>query len=87
MAICVLQRAQPCNILACCSQEVDRHEDLLRSCLRAVEALNRLPGAESHQAWQQFMKRTVVAPGMKERFLAVEKERAEAEGLDGVKKA
>lgn len=52
-------------------QEIDRHEDLLRACLRAVDAIQRLPGADGAPAWQAFVKRTVLAAGMKERYAQV----------------
>lgn len=39
--------------------QIDRHEDSLRSCLRAVDALDRLPGATSNAKWTAFMARTV----------------------------
>lgn len=62
-------------------QEVDRHEEMLRSCLRAVDALHRLPGAEASQPFTAFLKRTVVSNGpLKDKYLAVQQERAEAEG-------
>lgn len=61
--------------------QVDRHEEMLRSCLRAVDALHRLPGSEASQPFAAFLKRTVGGPGpLKEKYLAVQQERAEAEG-------
>jgi cullin-associated NEDD8-dissociated protein 1 len=61
--------------------QVDRHEEMLRSCLRAVDALHRLPGSEANQPFTAFLKRTVGGPGpLKEKYLAVQQERAEAEG-------
>ncbi|KAF6251732.1 armadillo-type protein [Scenedesmus sp. NREL 46B-D3] len=61
-------------------QEVDRHEELLRSCLRAVDALNRLPGSEASAAFTGFLKRTVMSGPLREKFLAAQAERQEAEG-------
>lgn len=61
--------------------QVDRHEEMLRSCLRAVDALHRLPGAEANQPFMAFLKRTVGGPGpLKDKYFAVQQERAEAEG-------
>jgi hypothetical protein len=49
--------------------------------LRAVDALHRLPGSEANQPFTAFLKRTVGGPGpLKEKYLAVQQERAEAEG-------
>ncbi|MEW5303601.1 MAG: hypothetical protein WDW36_006278 [Sanguina aurantia] len=63
-------------------QEIDRHEDMLRSCLRAVDALSHVPGVDAAVAFQSFMSRFVMVSPLKEKFLAIEKERAEAEGGD-----
>ena len=61
--------------------QVDRHEEMLRSCLRAVDALHRLPGAEANPPFTAFLKRTVGATGpLKDKYAAVQQERAEAEG-------
>lgn len=61
-------------------QEVDRNEDMLRSCLRAVEALARLPGASGVAAFKQFMDGTVNAGPMRDRYAAIVQERRLAEG-------
>uniref|UniRef100_A0A7S3QNX2 TATA-binding protein interacting (TIP20) domain-containing protein n=1 Tax=Dunaliella tertiolecta TaxID=3047 RepID=A0A7S3QNX2_DUNTE len=61
-------------------QEVDRHEDMLRSCLRAVDALAHLPGIQACGPFQAFMRRVVLISPILERYKQVEKERAEAEG-------
>jgi len=61
-------------------QEVDRHEDMLRSCLRAVDALAQLPGISACAPFASLMKRVVLVSPLKERYLAVERERLEAEG-------
>eukprot|EP00878_Enallax_costatus_P020279 GHUV01021430.1.p1 GENE.GHUV01021430.1~~GHUV01021430.1.p1 ORF type:complete len:419 (+),score=184.03 GHUV01021430.1:842-2098(+) len=61
-------------------QEVDRHEELLRSCLRAVDALNRLPGSEACAPFTAFLKRTVLTGTLRDKFLAAQAERQEAEG-------
>lgn len=62
-------------------QEVDRQEDLVRSCLRAVESLSHLPGIDACAPFQAFMRRTVLGqPALKEKYLALEKEKADAEG-------
>eukprot|EP00195_Chlamydomonas_chlamydogama_P007020 CAMPEP_0202892974 /NCGR_PEP_ID=MMETSP1392-20130828/2632_1 /ASSEMBLY_ACC=CAM_ASM_000868 /TAXON_ID=225041 /ORGANISM="Chlamydomonas chlamydogama, Strain SAG 11-48b" /LENGTH=1235 /DNA_ID=CAMNT_0049577131 /DNA_START=157 /DNA_END=3864 /DNA_ORIENTATION=- len=65
-------------------QEVDRHEDMLRSCLRAVDAVNRIPAIDTCAPFQAFMKRTVMAGPLKDKFLQIERERAEAEGGDAM---
>ena len=59
--------------------QVDRNEDMLRSCLRAVDALNRIPNASSCAPFQRFMD-TLVAGPLAQRYASVKAERAEAEG-------
>lgn len=34
------------------SVQIDRHEDMLRSCLRAVDALSHVPGVDAAVAFQ-----------------------------------
>ena len=55
-------------------QEVDRHEDMLRSCLRAVDALSNLPGSEACAPFSAFLKRVVLVSPMKERYAKVKAE-------------
>lgn len=65
-------------------QEVDRNEDMLRSCLRAISAVNTLPSAANVQAFKQFMEEKVTAGAMKERYAAILAEKRQAEGRGGV---
>eukprot|EP00983_Pelagomonas_calceolata_P119498 1160611-Pelagomonas_calceolata.AAC.8 len=67
------------EVMVHCTQ-VDRHEDMLRSCLRAVDALAHLPGIQACGPFQAFMRRVVLISPILERYKQVEKERAEAEG-------
>ena len=60
-------------------QERDRHDDLLRSCLRAVDALANLPNAMSVPAFKGFMEGVVGSGEMRERYASVKEERKEAE--------
>jgi cullin-associated NEDD8-dissociated protein 1 len=69
-----------CGVLFTGVLQVDRHEELIRSCLRAVDALNRLPGSETSAVFSGFLKRVVMSGTLREKFLAVQAERAEAEG-------
>jgi cullin-associated NEDD8-dissociated protein 1 len=64
-------------------QEVDRNEDMLRSCLRAISALSTLPGAAGVQAFKQFMEDKVTGGAMKERYSAILAEKRQAEGRGG----
>ena len=64
-------------------QEVDRNEDMLRSCLRAVAVLNRLPSAANVVPFKQFMEGVVMSGAMKERYNAILAEKRQAEGGGG----
>ncbi|KAL6772373.1 hypothetical protein ACKKBG_A29965 [Auxenochlorella protothecoides x Auxenochlorella symbiontica] len=56
-------------------QEVDRNDDLLRSCLRAVAALERLPGCAVVAPWTAFISGVVQTPALKEKYAAARGER------------
>lgn len=60
-------------------QEKDRHDDLLRSCLKAVDALASLPNAMSVPAFKGFMEGVVGSAEMRDRYVSVKEERKEAE--------
>ena len=63
--------------------QVDRNEDMLRSCLRAVDAVSRIPGTATCAAWRTFLQKEILGPPpMRARYNAVKEERQEAEGLD-----
>lgn len=48
--------------------------------MRAVDALNRLPGSEACAPFTAFLKRTVMTGALREKFIAAQVERQEAEG-------
>eukprot|EP00884_Botryococcus_braunii_P010434 jgi/Botrbrau1/19392/Bobra.0338s0022.1 len=62
-------------------QEMDRNEDMLRSCLRAVEAVQSIPNSEACASFRSLIQ-TVVLKSLGAKFEAVKRERAEAEGKD-----
>ncbi len=63
--------------------QIDRHEDMLRSCLRAVAALQQLPGVEGCAPLTAFMRRILAVPALKEKYAAVEQERVEQQQGSG----
>ncbi|DBB08467.1 hypothetical protein WJX82_000009 [Trebouxia sp. C0006] len=65
-------------------QEVDRNEDMVRSCLRAIEAVNRIPNVNSCAPFKQFMSRTVLTGAMATKYNMIKEERAEAEGTESM---
>ncbi|KAK2079471.1 hypothetical protein QBZ16_003163 [Prototheca wickerhamii] len=56
-------------------QEIDRNEDLIRSCLRAVAALDALPGSREVQAWDGLMTSLIEGPGFKAKYEAIKEDR------------
>ncbi|KAG1681345.1 hypothetical protein FOA52_007393 [Chlamydomonas sp. UWO 241] len=65
-------------------QELDRHEHMLRSCLRAISSIASLESSSSCVPFQAFLKKTVMVPPMREKYAQVQAERAEAEGGDAM---
>lgn len=59
---------------------MDRNEDMLRSCLRSIDACTRIPNVETSAGFRQFMDRVVLVGPNASKFKAVQDERAEAEG-------
>ena len=55
-------------------QEIDRNEDLLRSCLRAVAAVDKLEGAAENEAWAKFMETKVMSEKIKPKYAAIKAE-------------
>jgi len=55
-------------------QEVDRNEDMLRSALRAIDALSRMSDHESCQRFSTFLNKTVMVEPMATRFNNVRSE-------------
>jgi len=43
-------------------QQVERNDELIRSALRAVAAISRIPNVESVQKFDEFVKQTITAP-------------------------
>lgn len=64
--------------------QVDRNEDMVRSCLRGIEAVNRIPNVNSCAQFKQFMSRTVLTGAMAAKYNMIKEERAEAEGTESM---
>lgn len=54
--------------------ERERNEELIRSALRAVAAVSRIPNVDDNQKFADFLKSTVLQPGIKERYDVIVKE-------------
>lgn len=55
---------------------------MVRSCLRAVEAIARIPNAETSVSFNRFMNNTVLSGQLAKTYSTIKQERAEADGLD-----
>jgi len=52
-------------------QQVERHEDLVRSGMRAVRALEKMAGADTCVKFDEFVRNTLKAGNLAERYTAV----------------
>ena len=60
--------------------QVDRNEDMIRSALRAVDAISRIPNVDACVPFKQLMQNAVLQDPMASKFRTIRDERAEAEG-------
>lgn len=60
--------------------QVDRNEDMIRSALRAVDAISRIPNVDACIPFKQLMQNVVLQEPLAKKFRAVRDERAEVEG-------
>lgn len=60
--------------------QVDRNEDMIRSALRAVDAISRVSNVDACVPFKQLMQNVVLQDPMASKFRTVRDERAEAEG-------
>ena len=60
--------------------QLDRNEDMIRSALRAVDAISRVPNVDACIPFKQLMQNVVLQEPMVKKFRNVRDERAEAEG-------
>lgn len=68
-----------------CAVQVDRNEDMIRSALRAVDAITRIPSVDSCPPFKVLMNNVILTGPLAEKYKAVRDERAEAEGTAPVK--
>jgi len=62
---------------AAVKQQVERNEELIRSALRAIVAITKVADVENAPKFQDFLKSTVQAPPILEKYEAIEKEQAD----------
>jgi len=62
-------------------QEVDRNEDMIRSCLRSIESLDRLEGSQDVGPFRSFMDTVVLSGHIKEKYELIKKEKKQADNV------
>lgn len=69
---------------ACPVRQVDRNEDMIRSALRAVDAITRVPNVDTCAPFKNLLNNTVLQGTLAPKYKAVREERAEAEGATAI---
>lgn len=67
-----------------CVAQVDRNDDMLRSCLRAIDAISRIPDADSVAPFKSLLQNIVRGGLLAPKFAAVQQERIEAAGASAM---
>lgn len=55
-------------------QEVERNEELIRSALRAILAITKIPNSESNHKFDEFLRQTIKSGELSERFNQIKAE-------------
>lgn len=63
-------------------QDVDKNEELIRSSLRAVVAISRIPNVESNAKFEEFMKTSVRSGPLNEKYITIKAESDKGEEMD-----
>jgi cullin-associated NEDD8-dissociated protein 1 len=65
-------------------QEVERNDELIRSALRAIVAITRIPNVESNHKFDEFLRQTVKTGELADKFAAIKAEGERAESSDSM---
>jgi len=65
-------------------QEVERNDELVRSALRAIVAITRIPNVESNHKFDEFLRQTVKTGELADKFTAIKAEGERAESSDSM---
>jgi cullin-associated NEDD8-dissociated protein 1 len=60
-------------------QEVERNDELIRSTLRAIVAITKIPNVESNVKFEEFLRQTVKTGELAEKFAALKAEEQQHE--------
>jgi len=61
-------------------QEVERNDELIRSALRAIYSITRIPNADTNHKFEEFLRQSVKTGEFAEKFAAIKAESEQAEG-------
>jgi len=56
-------------------QEIERNDELVRSALRAISAISRIPNADRNLKWEEFLRTNVKSGELAEKYAAIKSER------------
>jgi cullin-associated NEDD8-dissociated protein 1 len=62
-------------------QEVERNDELIRSALRAIYSITRIPNVETNHKFEEFLKQSIKTGEFAEKFAAIKAESEQAEGV------
>jgi len=70
-------------------QDVERNDELIRSALRAILAISKIPNVESNTKWEEFLRTTVKVGDVGEKYASIKAEgehaeRSDATAMEGV---
>jgi len=63
-------------------QDIEKNDELIRSCLRAVAYITRIPNAESNIKFSEFMKNSVRSPEVVEKWNSIKAETEKSDDMD-----
>jgi len=61
-------------------QDMERNDELIRSCLRAIYGITRIPNVESNHKFDEFLRQVIKTGELAEKFAAVKSEGEQYEG-------
>jgi len=65
-------------------QEVERNDELVRSALRAIYAISKIPNSESNIKWEEFLRQTVRVGEIGEKYASIKAEGEHSERTDAM---
>jgi len=64
-------------------QQVERNEEMIRSALRSIAAIAKIPNVDSVTKFDEFLKQTILVPGpLAEKYAAIVAEESSSRVAD-----